>query len=106
MLNSAKRYYDLFLLTFCFFAGKLAPKIPLMIKQLTLYSTSHCHLCELAYALILPIADNFKLTVIDIADDEVLLKQYGLRIPVLHRDAAKSELNWPFSRADIIDFLK
>ena len=88
------------------FAGKLALKIVAMIKQLTLYSTSNCHLCELAYALLMPLADGFKLTVIDIADDEALLAQYGLRIPVLHRNDSKTELNWPFNQADIVEYLK
>jgi hypothetical protein len=88
------------------FTGKLALKIPAMIKQLTLYSTSHCHLCELACSLVMPLADGFKLEVIDIADDEALLKQYGLRIPVFQRDDSKTELNWPFNKADIVEFLK
>ena len=69
-------------------AGKLALKILAMIKQLTLYSTSHCHLCELAHTHLLHLPDGFKLEVIDIADDEALLAQYGLRIPVLHRNGA------------------
>lgn len=88
------------------FAGKLALKIVAMIKQLTLYSTSNCHLCELAYALLMPLAVGFKHTVIDIADDEALLAQYGLRIPVLHRNDSKTELNWPFNQADIVEYLK
>ena len=88
------------------FAGKLALKIVVMIKQLTLYSTSNCHLCELAYALSIPLADGLKLTVIDIAGDEALLAQYGLRIPVLHRNDSKTELNWPFNQADIVEYLK
>ena len=76
-----------------------------MMKQLTLYSTTHCHLCELAYLLLMPLANNFKLTVIDIVDDEALLIQYGLRIPVLLRDESKTELNWPFNLSDIVKFL-
>ena len=77
-----------------------------MIKQLTLYSTSNCHLCELAYALLMPLAEDSKLTVVDIADDEALLAQYGLCIPVLLRNDSKTELNWPFNQADIVEFLK
>lgn len=87
-------------------AGKLALKILAMIKQLTLYSTSHCHLCELAHTHLLHFPDGFKLEVIDIADDEALLAQYGLRIPVLHRNDSKTELNWPFNQSDIVGFLK
>ena len=46
------------------------------------------------------------LEIIDIAEDEALLAQYGTRIPVLHRQDTKAELNWPFTEDDIRDFLK
>lgn len=88
------------------FAGKLALKILAMIKQLTLYSTSNCHLCELAYSLLIAILDDFALEVVDIADDEVLLRRYELRIPVLHRSDTNIEINWPFNEADIVEYLK
>ena len=88
------------------FAGKLALKILDMTNPLTLYSTSHCHLCELAHALLLPMVTKFTLEIIDIAEDEALLAQYGTRIPVLHRQDTKAELNWPFAEDDIRDFLK
>ena len=88
------------------FAGKLALKILAMIKQLTLYSTSNCHLCELAYALLMPLAEGFKLAVVDITDDEALLSKYGLCIPVLHRNDSKTELNWPFNQSNIVEFLR
>ena len=87
------------------FAGKLALKILVMMKNLTLYSTSHCHLCEIAHALLLPLTGEFTLEIIDIAEDEALLTQYGTRIPVLHRQDTKAELNWPFAADDIQDFL-
>ena len=75
-----------------------------MTEQLNLYSTSHCHLCELAYALILKIP-GISISVIEIADDELLLANYGLRIPVLQRQSNNVELNWPFSEADIHNLL-
>ena len=86
--------------------GKLALKILAMLKQLTLYSTSHCHLCELAHTHLLHVPDGSKLEVIDIADDKALLAQYGLRIPVLHRNDSKIELDWPFNLSDVVEFLK
>ncbi len=76
-----------------------------MTKQLYLYTTSHCHLCELAHALILQAADSFELSLIDIADDETLLAEYGIRIPVLKRIDSNAELNWPFNLVDITKFL-
>ena len=48
---------------------KLAFKILEMTKQLYLYSTSHCHLCELAYVLILQAADPSNIKLIEIADE-------------------------------------
>jgi hypothetical protein len=76
-----------------------------MTKQLYLYSTSHCHLCDLAHTLIMQVSDSIEVTLIDIADDEALLAEYGLRIPVLKRTDTNTELNWPFNLADISKFL-
>ena len=78
----------------------------LMFKKLSLYSTSHCHLCELAQALVLQVSSVDKVKLVDIAEDEALLAIYELRIPVLQRQDTKAELNWPFTSADIIEFLR
>jgi Glutaredoxin-like domain (DUF836) len=77
-----------------------------MLKQLNLYSTSYCHLCELAHSLLMNFSDDIVLKVIDIAEDEALLDAYSLRIPVLQRQDTQAELNWPFSAVDIDKFLK
>ena len=76
-----------------------------MTEQLSLYSTSHCHLCELAYALAMKVP-NISVIVIDIAEDELLLAKYGVHIPVLQRQDTELELNWPFTEADIHQLLK
>jgi hypothetical protein len=76
-----------------------------MTEQLSLYSTSHCHLCELAFALAMKVP-NISVIVIDIAEDELLLAKYGVRIPVLQRQDTELELHWPFSEADIHQLLK
>lgn len=76
-----------------------------MTEQLSLYSTSHCHLCELAYALAMKVP-NISVIVIDIAEDELLLAKYGVHIPVLQRQDTDRELNWPFTEADIHQLLK
>ena len=76
-----------------------------MNNQLILYSTSHCHLCELAHALVAESTEHIALKVIDVADDNALLARYGVRIPVLQRLDNKAELNWPFNAADILEFL-
>ena len=104
-----KRYYDLFYGFSCvlilFFTEEFALRILTMFKQLNLYSTSHCHLCELAYSLAMQIPNTF-VKVIDIVDDELLLTKYGMRIPVLQRHDTQAELNWPFSEADIHQLLQ
>ncbi len=76
-----------------------------MIKELVLYSTTHCHLCERAEALIVNYCHAFNLNIIDIADNDLLLAQYGTRIPVLLSIDNASELNWPFDEITLKEFL-
>lgn len=78
-----------------------------MTRQLNLYSTSHCHLCELAYSLVLlPGNNNIEVNLIEIAENETLLTRYGSRIPVLQRQDTQAELDWPFNETSIREFLK
>ena len=77
-----------------------------MTKQLNLYSTSHCHLCELAYSLVMQPSNNIEVNLIEIAENEALLTRYGSRIPVLQRQDTQSELDWPFNETSIREFLK
>lgn len=88
------------------FSRKLALKIARMLKQLNLYTTSHCHLCELAHAIVLQMQDCIAVNIVEIAEDETLLADYGLRIPVLKRQDTQAELNWPFSEIEVSAFLK
>jgi hypothetical protein len=76
-----------------------------MSKQLILYSTSHCHLCELALSLVMKLPEDIEVALIDIADNETLLVEYGLRIPVLQRKDTLVELDWPFSEIEVHEFL-
>jgi Glutaredoxin-like domain (DUF836) len=76
-----------------------------MTTNLYLYSTSHCHLCEVAHALILQALKIPNLKTIEITDDEQLLARYGLKIPVLKRQDTLAELNWPFSESDVVAFV-
>jgi hypothetical protein len=75
-----------------------------MMKQLVLYSTTHCHLCEKAEALLANYYHAFNWNIIDIADNDMLLAQYGTRIPVLLSVDNASELNWPFDEIRIKEF--
>ena len=77
-----------------------------MSRQLNLYSTAHCHLCELAYSLVMQPSNNIEINLIEIAENETLLIQYGSRIPVLQRQDTQAELDWPFNETSLHEFLK
>lgn len=74
-----------------------------------LYGTEGCHLCEEAKDLIQQYrnrnADRFSLKVIDIANDEALLNNYGIRIPVLKNLQNNLELDWPFNAQQLNNFM-
>lgn len=79
-----------------------------MTTQFKLFTTSSCHLCEEATAIVskLKIRENVSWLEIEIADDDALLASYGIRIPVLRHLASGKELNWPFTEDDIIALLR
>lgn len=74
-----------------------------MSANTILYSTSGCHLCELA-AEILTSAD-YEFSAKDIAFDDDLYERYGERIPVVKRRDTQQELGWPFDTEQITEFL-
>lgn len=80
-----------------------------MSPELELYSTSACHLCEVAEALLAGVVPEARLAwqcyVVDIADDDELLECYGIRIPVLRRSDTGAELGWPFDASQLLAFL-
>ena len=44
--------------------------------------------------------------VVDIAQSEALVERYGTRIPVLRRNDTGAELDWPFTRDQLLTFLQ
>ncbi len=76
------------------------------MKNLILYSTVGCHLCDLAKEQIEPLLVEFSLHLveIDIADDDILLERYGVRIPVIKLSDSVEELGWPFDAAQAYAF--
>jgi len=78
-----------------------------MKEVLYLYSTSACHLCELALQVIDAVLhpEYFEKTIVDIADSDDLIEQYGTRIPVLKVVRTGEELGWPFDEAQLIAFI-
>ena len=75
-------------------------------RTLLLYSTSACHLCEFAHTLIEPYLDSLAITVeeVDINSSDSLMEQYGILIPVLKFSDGETELGWPFSEDQFLDF--
>ena len=77
------------------------------MKELILYGTLGCHLCDQAYDLVSPLVTggNYRLKKLDIADSAELLAMYDVRIPVLYRPDAMLELDWPFTEEIVQAFL-
>lgn len=78
------------------------------MKELILYGTLGCHLCEEALGVIdlLPSSDTYCLSEIDIAENDELMLMYATRIPVLYRPDTQLELDWPFNVEIIEAFLE
>jgi hypothetical protein len=77
-----------------------------MSCEYQLFGTPGCHLCELAETLLLPFVEQGLLVeLVDIAESEALVEDYGLRIPVLRRSDNAAELNWPFDPAQLAAFI-
>jgi hypothetical protein len=70
-----------------------------------LYTTSACHLCELAVELVLATQLGNTILAVEISEDDALISKYGEKIPVLYRNDTNAELCWPFSASDIQTFL-
>ncbi|WP_417565535.1 glutaredoxin family protein [Marinobacter sp.] len=76
--------------------------------ELLFYTTAQCHLCELAEALLVntSMPKPIPVDVVDIAQSEELVERYGTRIPVLRRNDTGVELDWPFTRDELLTFLQ
>jgi hypothetical protein len=79
-----------------------------MQKEYILYGTSACHLCEEAEVIMSIVLQNHDILYMkkDIVDDEYLLRQYALTIPVLKSVATQTELNWPFTEDAVEAFIR
>lgn len=87
--------------------GPHGPLRRIRMTHLTLYSTSACHLCELAKALLEEAAAETPLgwEEVDIAASDELFERYGVRIPVLRHPDGR-ELGWPFGHQELAAFLR
>ena len=79
-----------------------------MTTELTFYTTDGCHLCEEAKVLLQRLLaqqpECFQVEVIDIVESDVLVEQYGIRIPVVTKDDAQQDLGWPFDYLELQRF--
>ena len=83
------------------------------MKTLVLYTTSGCHLCEDAAALLKPVlayieqekGQGISLREQEITDSTALVETYGLRIPVIQLEGSKQDLGWPFEQAQAYEFI-
>ena len=76
------------------------------MKELIVYSTVGCHLCEQALALIEPeLGTQYQVVEVDISDSDDLMTRYGIRIPVVARSDNGAEIGWPFDRQQFLVFL-
>ncbi len=75
---------------------------------LTLYTTSHCHLCEEAEAMLISIANDHDITwrSIEIAENNQLLESYGTTIPVIQVNGSNTEIKWPFGAEQILALIQ
>lgn len=63
-----------------------------------LYTTAGCHLCDLAYEILM--RSDLLITQLEIGDNDELVERYGILIPVV-KFADNSEFSWPFDLQDI-----
>jgi hypothetical protein len=72
------------------------------------YTGPHCSLCDLADVEIARTSMSSSLTIekINIRQSTELYHLYGARIPVLKRDDNNKEIGWPFTTADLEEFLQ
>lgn len=59
-----------------------------VVRRLVLYSRPGCHLCDEARSVILAVRDRvpFVFEEVDIETDDELVRDYGIRIPVVAID--------------------
>ncbi|VVN29692.1 hypothetical protein PS662_04813 [Pseudomonas fluorescens] len=78
-----------------------------MPPECQLFGTLGCHLCEVAEAMLMEFVEHgLMVELVDIAESEDWVEDYGLRIPVLRRLDTGAELDWPFDADQVVAFLR
>ena len=76
------------------------------MQKIIFFTTYGCHLCEKVeqmfsqYLSVHSDKINFELEVFDIIDDEEIMQNYRIRIPVLMNKNSQKELAWPFDYSE------
>ena len=73
----------------------------------TLFSTSGCHLCEMALIELKKLQKSGRIESIrevEITNSDKLMEKYGVSIPVVK--IFEHELNWPFELSDLVIWIK
>jgi hypothetical protein len=79
---------------------------------LVLLATDACTLCDKAFELLasMPELRGAGLDVVDVADNDQLLEEFGARLPVLavkiSTDGISQPLDWPFDAAAVLSWLR
>ncbi|MEX1199188.1 MAG: glutaredoxin family protein [Methylophaga sp.] len=75
--------------------------------SVTLFTTAGCHLCDLALEQLLTLQQQMPIQVnsVEIGDDDALIAEYGVRIPVV-KVPNNAELGWPFELPELLAFLQ
>jgi len=78
------------------------------MKTVLFYSTSGCHLCDMAWEILAPLITQLPLRLeeVDIAESDELIERYGVKIPVVKFDENNEELGWPFDGHQALHFLQ
>lgn len=68
-----------------------------------LFATDGCHLCEDATQILSDLGVDFQMS--DIMDKAEWQEKYALKIPVLWQIDSENQLDWPFDRLAVENFL-
>jgi len=78
------------------------------MSVIRLYTTVACHLCDKAKTIMWPVLERYGLSLeeIDIAESDLLIDRYGIRIPVVACVNAEKDLGWPFTEEQLCRYIE
>lgn len=78
------------------------------VGEFVVYSTIGCHLCDVAMGIVNACAllDGATVCSLDIGEDNNLIREYGIRIPVIRHVQSGMELGWPFDAEQLHTWVK